>query len=38
VVIEDYSKPGFWQGALRFVIFLLWLFFGLVGIYIVLGL
>jgi succinate dehydrogenase hydrophobic anchor subunit len=38
VVIEDYSKPGIWQGALRFVIFLLWIFFGLVGIYIVLGL
>ena len=37
VVIEDYSKPGFWQAALRFLIFLLWIFFGLVGIYVILG-
>ena len=37
VVIEDYSKPGFWQAALRFLIFLLWIFSGLVGIYVVLG-
>jgi succinate dehydrogenase hydrophobic anchor subunit len=37
VVIEDYSKPGFWQAAFRFLIFLLWIFSGLVGIYVVLG-
>lgn len=37
VVIEDYSKPGIWQAALRFLIFLLWVFSGLVGIYVILG-
>lgn len=37
VVIEDYSKPGIWQVALRFLIFLLWIFSGLVGIYVILG-
>ena len=37
VVIEDYSKPGFWQASLRFLIFLLWIFCGLVGIYVILG-
>lgn len=37
VVIEDYSKPGIWQAALRFLIFLLWIFSGLVGIYVILG-
>ena len=37
VVIEDYSKPGFWQAAFRFLIFLLWVFSGLVGIYVILG-
>ena len=37
VVIEDYSKPGFWQAALRLLVFLLWLFSGLVGIYVILG-
>ena len=36
-VIEDYSKPGFWQGRVRFLIFLLWLFFSLVAIYVILG-
>ncbi len=37
VVLEDYTSPGFWQSALRFFIFLLWIFFGLVGIYVILG-
>ncbi len=37
VVVEDYTSPGFWQGALRFLIFLLWIFCGLVGIYVILG-
>ena len=37
VVIEDYSKPSIWQAALRFLIFLLWIFSGLVGIYVILG-
>jgi len=37
VVVEDYSKPGFWQAALRFSIFLLWIFSSLVGIYVILG-
>jgi succinate dehydrogenase hydrophobic anchor subunit len=37
VVVEDYTKPGFWQAALRFLIFLLWLFCSLVGIYVILG-
>ncbi|MEJ2412698.1 MAG: hypothetical protein P8Y34_06850 [Anaerolineales bacterium] len=37
VVVEDYTTPGFWQAALRFVIFLLWVFCGLVGIYVILG-
>ena len=37
VVIEDYSKPGIWQAAFRFLIFLLWIFTGLVGIYVILG-
>lgn len=37
VVLEDYSKPGFWQAAIRFMIFLLWIFAGLVGIYVILG-
>jgi succinate dehydrogenase hydrophobic anchor subunit len=37
VVIEDYSKPGIWQAALRLLIFLLWIFSGLVGIYVILG-
>jgi len=37
VVIEDYSNPGFWQAALRFLIFLLWIFSSLVGIYVILG-
>jgi len=37
VVIEDYSKPGIWQAALRFLIFLLWIFSGLVGIFVILG-
>jgi len=37
VVVEDYSKPGFWQAALRFLIFLLWVFCSLVGIYVILG-
>ena len=37
VVIEDYSKPGFWQAFLRFLIFLLWISASLVGIYVILG-
>ena len=37
VVIEDYSKPGILQAALRFLIFLQWIFSGLVGIYVILG-
>jgi len=37
VVIEDYTKPGFWQASLRFFIFLLWIFSSLVGIYVILG-
>ena len=37
VVVEDYTSPGFWQGTLRFLIFLLWIFCGLVGIYVILG-
>ena len=37
VVLEDYSKPGFWQGLFRFVIFLLWVFSSMVGIYVILG-
>ena len=37
VVIEDYSKPGFWQAGLRVLIFLLWVFSGLVGIYVILS-
>ena len=37
VVIEDYSKPGIWQAALRFLIFMLWILSGLVGIYVILG-
>jgi succinate dehydrogenase hydrophobic anchor subunit len=37
VVIEDYSQPGFWQAFFRFLVFLLWIFSVLVGIYVVLG-
>ena len=37
VVVEDYSKPGFWQAVLRFLVFLLWIFSTLVGIYVILG-
>jgi succinate dehydrogenase hydrophobic anchor subunit len=37
VVIEDYTTPGFWQTLVRFVIFLLWIFSSLVGIFVVLG-
>ena len=37
VVIEDYTKPGFWQASLRFLIFLLWVISSLVGIYVILG-
>lgn len=37
VVIEDVSSPGFWQAFLRFMIFLLWIFCSLVGIYVILG-
>jgi len=37
VVVEDHTKPGFWQAVLRFLIFLLWLFCSLVGIYVILG-
>ena len=37
VVVEDYSKPGFWQAFLRFLVFLLWVFSSLVGLYVILG-
>jgi succinate dehydrogenase hydrophobic anchor subunit len=37
VVLEDYTSPGFWQATLRFVILLLWVFSGLVAIYVILG-
>ena len=37
VVIEDYSQPGFWQASLRFLVFLLWVSSGLIGIYVILG-
>jgi succinate dehydrogenase hydrophobic anchor subunit len=37
VVIEDYTTPGFWQAGFRFLIFLLWIFSSLVGIFVVLG-
>lgn len=37
VVVEDYSKPGIWQAGLRVLVFLLWIFSGLVGIYVILG-
>jgi succinate dehydrogenase hydrophobic anchor subunit len=37
VVLEDYSKPGFWQGFFRFLIFLLWVFSSMVGVYVILG-
>jgi len=37
VVLEDYTSPGFLQGFLRFLIFLLWIFSGLVAIYVILG-
>ena len=37
VVVEDYTSPGFWQAALRFIILLLWAFSGLVAIYVILG-
>ena len=37
VVVEDYTSPGFWQAALRFIILLLWVFSGLVAIYVILG-
>ena len=36
-VVEDYSKPGFWQASLRFLVFSLWIFSSLVGIYVILG-
>lgn len=37
VVLEDYTSPGILQAVLRFVIFLLWVFSGLVAIYVILG-
>lgn len=37
VVVEDYTSPGFWQAALRFIILLLWVFSGLIAIYVILG-
>ena len=37
VVVEDYTTPGFLQGALRFVVFLVWLFSLLVAVYVILG-
>jgi succinate dehydrogenase / fumarate reductase membrane anchor subunit len=35
VVIEDYTKPGLWQLFWRAVVFLLWIFMALVGVYVV---
>lgn len=35
VVIEDYTNPGLWQLFWRAVIFLLWIFMTLVGVYVV---
>jgi succinate dehydrogenase hydrophobic anchor subunit len=37
VVLEDYTSPGLWQATLRFAILLLWVFSGLVAIYVILG-
>ncbi|MCK4801461.1 MAG: hypothetical protein KAS84_05680 [Anaerolineales bacterium] len=37
VVLEDYSSPGFWQVFTRFLIFLLWIFSTLVGIYVIIS-
>ncbi|MDZ7844825.1 MAG: hypothetical protein U5K99_08505 [Anaerolineales bacterium] len=37
VVVEDYSNPGFWQVALRGLIFLLWVFSTLIAVYVILG-
>ena len=37
VVLEDYTSPGLRQATLRFVILLLWVFSGLVAIYVILG-
>jgi len=37
VVLAAYTSPGFWQVFWRSVIFLLWVFFTLAGIFVVLG-
>ena len=37
VVLEDYTSPGIWQAVIRFIIFLLWIFSGLVAIFVILG-
>jgi succinate dehydrogenase / fumarate reductase membrane anchor subunit len=37
VVLEDYTSPGILQAVLRFIIFLLWIFSGLVAIFVILG-
>lgn len=37
VVLEDYTSPGILQAILRFIIFLLWIFSGLVAIFVILG-
>ena len=37
VVVEDYTNPGFWQLALRGLIFLLWIFTTLIAVYVILG-
>lgn len=37
VVVEDYTNPGFWQVALRGLIFLLWVFSTLIAVYVILG-
>lgn len=37
VVVEDYTNPGFWQVALRGLIFLLWVFSSLIAVYVILG-
>jgi succinate dehydrogenase hydrophobic anchor subunit len=36
VVLEDYSKPGFWQAFWRGVILLVWMFSLAVAVYVVL--
>lgn len=37
VVVEDYTNPGFWQVAIRGLIFLLWVISTLIAVYVILG-